>query len=196
MTPQTSGRWSLTREAFDGLLQQLGSEPEAAAREYEALRARLIAFFDWRGAEAPEALADEALDRLARKLGQHEAIENVRAYLFGVARNVWLEAEKHRARARLAFEAGPRPAWREDDGAGEARIAHLERCLRELPDEARDLIVRYYRGAGKAHLVERKLLAERLGITYATLKTRAHRIRARLEHCLGARLAGRDRCNQ
>lgn len=196
MTPQSSARWSLTREAFDRLLQELGSEPEAAAREYETLRKRLIAFFDWRGAEAPEALADEALDRVARKLEQHEAIENLRAYLFGVARNVWREAEKRRARARIAVDALPRPVWNDTPEADEEGIGHLGRCLQELPDDARALIVGYYQGAGKAHLAERKLLAQRLGITYATLKTRAHRIRARLEECLRARLAGRRDGNQ
>jgi len=193
---QPPARWSLTREAFDRLLQELGAEPEAAAREYETLRKRLISFFDWRGAEAPEALADDALDRVARKLEQHEAIENLRAYLFGVARNVWLEAEKRRARARIAVEALPRPVGNDTTEADEERIAQLRRCLQELPEDARALIVGYYQGAGKAHLVERKLLAQRLGITYATLKTRAHRIRVRLEECLRARLAGRGNGNQ
>lgn len=191
MTPQPSARWSLTLEAFDRLLQELGSEPEAAAREYEILRRRLITFFDWRGAEAPEALADEALDRVARRLVGHEAIENVRAYVFGVAKNVWREAEKRRARSRNAVAALPRPAWRETTETDEESVAHLEHCLRELPNDARALIVGYYQGAGKAHLAERKLLAERLGLTYATLKTRAHRIRARLEECLRSRLSGR-----
>ena len=191
MALQTSARWSLTREAFDRLLQELASEPEAAAREYETLRRRLMAFFDWRGAEAPEALADEAIDRVARRLAQHETIENLRAYLFGVARNVWLEAEKRHARMRVAVAAMPRPGWNDATETDEESIAHLERCLRQLPADARALIVGYYQGAGRAHLVERKLLAERLGITYATLKTRAHRTRVRLEECLRSRLVGR-----
>lgn len=196
MTRQPSARWSLTREAFDRLLQELGSDPDAAAREYEVLRKRLIAFFDWRGADAPEALADEAIDRVARKLEQHETIENMRAYLLGVARNVWREAERLRARARVAVDTLTRPAWDETTEADEERIAHLGRCLQELPGDARALIVAYYQGAGKAHLAERKLLAQRLGIAYATLKTRAHRIRQRLEECLGSRLAGRPNGNQ
>lgn len=196
MTAQPSARWSLTREAFDRLLQELGPDREAAAREYETLRKRLVVFFDWRGAEAPEVLADEALDRLARRLAQHETIENVRAYLFGVARNVWLEAEKCRARARLALAAAPGPARCDEAGADEARVAHLELCLRDLPDDARALIVGYYQGAGQSHLAERKLLAQRLGITYTTLKTRAHRIRVRLEECLRSRLEGRGDCDR
>ena len=196
MTPQPSVRWSLTGEAFDRLLQELGSDPEAAAREYEVLRKRLIAYFDWRGAEAPETLADDAMDRVARKLAQHQTIENLRSYLFGVAKNVWREAEKRRVRARVAVHTLPRPAWDETTEADEERIAHLGRCLQELPGDARALIVAYYQGAGRTHLAERKLLAQRLGIAYATLKTRAHRIRQRLEECLGSRLAGRPNGNQ
>ena len=66
----------------------------------------------------------------------------------------------------------------------EARTACLERCLRKLPEQSHALIVSYYQGRGGAHLKERKVLARRLGITYESLKTRAHRIRKALEVCL------------
>ena len=44
------------------------------------------------------------------------------------------------------------------------------------------LIVGYYQGDG--HGKGRRRLAQRLGITYSSLKTRAHRIRNALEGCL------------
>jgi DNA-directed RNA polymerase specialized sigma24 family protein len=178
-------RWSLTREALERLLDQLGSDSEAAAREYETTRHRLIDFFDWRGARAPEALADETLDRVARRLDEGETVEHLRAYCYGVAKRVLLESEKQRAREQVALrDFRPGPANDEVSSTVEARVACLERCLRELPDDCRELIVGYYQGAGRSHLEGRRLLADRLGITYATLKTRAHRIRARLEEAL------------
>ena len=62
----------------------------------------------------------------------------------------------------------------------EKRIACLEGCLRELPAESRKLIVGYYTGG----VEDRKRLANRLGLTYTNLKTRAHRIRNELSGCL------------
>lgn len=185
MSAAPNRRWSLTREALERLLGQLGSDSESAAREYETIRRRLIDFFDWRGALSPEALADETLDRVARRLDEGETVEHLRAYCYGVAKRVLLEWEKQRAREQVALrDFRPSPANDEVSSTVEARVACLERCLRELPDDSRELIVGYYQGAGRSHLEGRRLLADRLGITYATLKTRAHRIRARLEEAL------------
>ncbi len=193
MVAAPNRRWSLTPEAFDRLLGQLGPEPESAAREYEAIRRRLIDFFDWRGVLAPEALADETLDRVARKLDEGEAVENLRAYCYGVAKRVLLEWDKRQAREAVALRDLPAPGRGEPEA--EERVACLERGLRQLPAADRELIVEYYRGEGKAHLPGRKALADRLGITYATLKTRAHRIRTRLEEAFRCAEPGNDVTN-
>lgn len=180
----TTDRWRLTQEAFERLLGQLGSDAESAAREYETIRRRLIDLFDWRGVVAPEALADETLDRVARKLDEGERVEHLRAYCYGVARRVVLEWEKRRAREAVALRELSRRGPHEPATDAEARVAALESCLRQMPAGDRELIVEYYRGEGKAHLPDRRALAARLGVTYVTLKTRAHRIRARLEAAL------------
>jgi len=180
-------RWSLTGKALDLLLARLASEPAAAAREYDRLRHRLLDFFDWQGASAPEALADETLDRIARKLEAGEEVGNVSAYGYGVARRVWLEAEKRRAQEAAAVDALGRlnaPGQAQALDTVEVRVGCLERCLKELPEESRELIVSYYQGLGRSHLEGRRLLAQRLGISYTNLKTRAHRIRIRLLECL------------
>jgi DNA-directed RNA polymerase specialized sigma24 family protein len=186
MTFTPHRRWTLSREALERLLRRIGPDREAAAREYDALRMRLVDFFEARQAPSSEALADEAMDRVARKLEEGATIQNLRAYLYGVARLVWLEAEKHRAQERGALRELRALHDRQPTEVLEARVQCLERCLRALPEESRKLIVAYYEGAGSSHFDRRKLLAAQLGISYTTLKTRAHRIRARLEECLRA----------
>ena len=85
----------LTPEAFTKLLAKLAADPETAGGEYEELRRRLIKFFEWRGAFFSEDLADETLNRLARKIDEGEEIEkNVFALSLGVARFVFLETLK------------------------------------------------------------------------------------------------------
>ena len=185
-------RWTLTPRAFERLLERLGPDRESAGREYQSLRTRLLDYFDWKGAQQPELAADETLDRVARRLEEGEPIERLEGYTYGVARLVLLEQARlhlreRKASAQAALEpaAGPPPNE-------EARIACLMRCLERLPAEERALIVAYYEGAGRSHLEGRKALAARLGLVYATLKTRTHRLRLRLEACMRACLAEED----
>lgn len=180
----TEQRWSLSQPVLEKLLERLAPDREAAAREYEAVRRKLLDFFERRHAPSPETLADETIDRAARRLYEGEAVQQVRAYFYGVARRVLLESGKRQAREWAAADemrVQSTPAALDD---AEARGDCLKRCLRELPRESRELIVAYYRGRGASHLAERKELAQRLGLTYVTLKTRAHRIRNHLRGCL------------
>lgn len=185
LIPENDPRRGLTQRALWLLLRRLGEDSEKAAREYEAIRQGLRVFFEMRGLPDAEALADETIDRVARRIDGGEQIEHPRAYVYGVARNVALESERHRARERVAIE-GHRALQAMADAADvvEARIVCLGRCLARLAPQSRALIVDYYRGRGGTYLQERRLLAERLGISYASLKTRAHRIRNALEPCL------------
>ena len=190
--PHHPGRgWTLTGQAFERLLMRLGSDAEAGGREYEALQRKLVLFFTMRGAAGAEALADETLDRVARRLDEGEAVEQMRAYVFGVARRVLLEEAKQRAR-ELSFVdgLGQAPADHGETDVTEARAACLQRCLQALSDEHRALIVGYYEGAGVTYLKERKRLAAQLGLSYVALKTQAHRLRNRLETCTRGCLQG------
>lgn len=186
-------RWSLTQKALQRLLERLGPDPETASRQYQSLRTRLLDYFDWKGAERPEVAADETLDRVARRLEQGEAIERVDGYAFGVARLVLLEYQRLQLREQRAAAGAALERTGHPEGDEEARIACLMRCLQQLPPDERSLIVGYYEGPGRSHLEGRKALAARLGIGYTTLKTRAHRLRIRLEACLRDCLAGDSR---
>jgi DNA-directed RNA polymerase specialized sigma24 family protein len=176
--------WSLTQEALERLLERLGADPEAAGREYQAIRARLVDYFDWRGAHRPEAAADEALDRAARRLAEGEPVQQIGPYVHGIARLVLLEHFRLDVREQRASAGAARELMAPPDASDEERSACLARCLQGLPEEGRALIVAYYEGEGRSHLKSRRELATRLGISYMSLKTRAHRLRQRLESCL------------
>ena len=180
--------WSLTRRSLDRLLHRLSDEPEVAAREYEAIRRRLITFFSLRRIHLPEAMADETIDRVARRLDEGESVEHVRAYFHGVAQRVALESIKRQRREWSALERQPSlpPLVVAEPPAEptETQVSCLEHCLKCLPRESRALIVRYYQTSALSPREHRKRLAERLGISYTSLKVRAHRIRAQLEKCL------------
>ena len=177
----------LTSKAFTKLLAKLSADPEIAGIEYEELRRRLIKFFEWREAFFPEDLADETLNRTARKIDEGEEIEkNVIALALGVAHFIFLETSKRPDNRRAAIEelipvAAPPEHRAEDD---DLREVCLRECLRSMPKESQELIIEYYRQEGRAKIEDRKALAEKLGISLNALFSRAKRIRDRLEQCV------------
>jgi DNA-directed RNA polymerase specialized sigma24 family protein len=182
-SPQTvaRGRWVLTADTFERLLDALDPDRERAAVAYEQLRVRITGLLRWWGASTPEQLADETLDRVARKLHEGAAIPSgsLGAYVRGVARLVFYESS--RERLTLAPLTGQEPSALPSDDAGGAGEC-LDRCLAAWPRADRDLLLRYY-GAGKAADV-RKRIADELAISLTALRIRTHRLRLRAERCV------------
>lgn len=173
----------LTRESLDALLALLDSDRERAGEQYELLRAKLVRIFEWRGADSPEEHADETLDRVARKIGEGEAVRDVHAFAGGVARLIWLESVKRERRASAALEQ--MPPREEAAVESDARLECFESCLGKLPDDARSLVVEYYREERGAKIEARKRLAASLGLQHGALRLRVHRLCAQLEKCVG-----------
>lgn len=175
--------WELTGASLDGLLALFDAERERAGEQYEALRAKLMRLFEWRGSAAPDEHADETLNRVARKVEAGEAVRDVHAFAGGVARLVWLEAIKRERRARTALEQAPQRE--EVNVEPDARLECFQSCLGKLPDEPRALVVEYYREEKGAKIEARKKLAASLGIHHGALRLRIHRLGAQLEKCVG-----------
>jgi DNA-directed RNA polymerase specialized sigma24 family protein len=180
----------LSREAFAKLLAELDPDPEAAGGKYEELRRQLIKFFEWRGALFQDELADETLNRLARKIAEGEVIEkSVIAFSLGIARFVLLEASKSPDNKRIEMKsldkiAAPLERRAEDD---DLWVICLKECLGRVSVENRELVIEYYQDEGRARIEDRKMLAARLGISLNALFSRAKRARNKLEECV-------DRC--
>jgi DNA-directed RNA polymerase specialized sigma24 family protein len=167
--------WQLDRGALDALLSTLAPDRDAAGARYEQLRRRLIDLFSWEHCDSPDSLADEVLNRLARKVQEGTEIPHLEAFALGIARYV-IQEERRKTRNRQALLRqiqletklpAPDPdAWRA-----------LEMCLAQLQPERRDLIQRYY-------VEDRDALARSLGISPNTLRNRALRIREHLYDCV------------
>ena len=183
MAQPAGGRGSIGAEAFARLLVSLHRDPDHAALEYEGLRRALVKFFDWRGAWPPEECADEAIDRLAHKLGETD-VQDVRKYAYGIARLVALE--RRRGPVFAPVDEIPSPAQAPaDDGASEVHDC-FDRCLSELPEDGRRLVLDYYEGERSAKISNRRRLATLLGVTDTALRNRVQRLRDRLEQCVRA----------
>jgi len=188
-----------TPEAFARFLAWLDPEPTRAAAEYERLRQRITRFFAYRGCPDAETLADDVIDRVVGKMGALEGKYSgeCASYLYGVARNVYLEAlRRQSAQARFHGEVRALPlddaAADEDRARREREQRCLDRCLATLTEAEREVVTAYYQIDPAGRPAKRRELAEQHGLSAETLRQRTHRLRERLRTCLAQCLARSD----
>jgi DNA-directed RNA polymerase specialized sigma24 family protein len=194
--PELKKNWTLSPEAFRRLLDWLDDGSDSAGERYLEMRRRLTAYFDRKNCLSSDELADETLNRVARKLEEKGAITEVSVlhYSYIVAKFVFLE-NLRRARPiqtgateLLNSDSGTHPAAGVSEigmeDLREKTFGCLERCLDKLQPQDRELILDYYRGERRAKIERRSDLAARLGLTVNALSIRACRIRSRLEICV------------
>jgi DNA-directed RNA polymerase specialized sigma24 family protein len=184
MALKDAGR-GLTAGAFASLLARLGPDAERAGSAYEHLRRALVSFFAWRGAATPEECADETLDRLAARLDEGVAVEDVPRFARGIARLVLLEHwRRPGARGVPLDELRSHPSTAMEAPDDDALPRCLSRCLVELAPDGRDLILEYYGGDGRSRIDRRKRMAGGRGLSEGALRSRAQRLRDQLENCI------------
>ena len=187
--------WALTTRAFNRLLNWLDEGDNSDGQKYLEMRLRLVAYFDRKNCSSPDELADETLNRVARRL-EEEGItqaETPAKYCYIVARFVFMEHLRG-VRKTDALLDGRRQESRENSLTGsqaadaegnQERIMNcLEQCVAKLEPSNRDMIIRYYVGKERAKVENRRAMAESLGITINALSIRACRLRDKLEACV------------
>lgn len=182
--PQKS-KADLTKEALDRLLHWLDHDRDRAGHKYEQIRSGLIKVFLCRGSVDPEELADETINRVARKVQEiaESYVGDPALYFYGVAKMVYLEY----SRRQLVAPHPPPPDTAEET---DLRYECLERCMQNLPAKNRELILAYYEHESGAKIDRRKELADQMGITANALWIRAHRIKKELQNCVNQCLRG------
>lgn len=178
-------KWTLTQQAFDGLLAAIGPDREAAADRYLEIRRNLVRFFEWRGCATPDEYADETINRCARKIGEGDEIRDVASYVVGIARMLLREVGRDRAKAARPLSEVPEPRAAPPEPAfdEEPRVQCLRRCLSRLSSENRDLILHYYQGDKGDKIKNRKGLLHLFEVSASTLRMRALRLREKLQVC-------------
>ena len=196
MTIESSSRWprawSLNGPAFDRLLEALGTDRERAAVEYQRLHARVSGLLRWWGSPRPDELADETLDRVARKLDEGTEISpgSLGAFARGVARLVFYESTRSPRHQESPLPAELEPDAPADGSETERSLACLDRCLDQLSAHDRECVLRYHDPGNEKNIDARRRLASALGISPTALRIRAFRIRERLEACVSRCMEG------
>jgi hypothetical protein len=171
---------SLATELFVDMLAWLDSDRERAWEKLDTIRRRLIKMFATRGMDDAEALADETIERVASsssKLSKTFAGDPIQ-YFLGVSRVVFLEIQK--PAIPMAVESVLAGNLDISDRAHDC----LEKCLEQLTQSDRELILEYYQSGKADRIAHRQNLARSLNISLNALRLRSHRIRVGLERCV------------
>jgi RNA polymerase sigma factor (sigma-70 family) len=138
------------------------------------------------------------MDRVAARIDALQAgySGECASYLYGVARNVYLEFLRRQsadARARDAVLAAgrQRAAATAEKAQSEREQDCLDRCLAELTAAEREMVTEYYQSEPSGRAGRRRALARQFGLSPEGLRQRTHRLRERLRACLARCLGER-----
>ena len=151
------------------------------------MRRRLVHYFRRKRCLAPDDLADETLNRVARRLDEQGQITDATParYCYIVAKFVFLEHLRQVGAMRAGIAESARTPEPEPPSADDStRLDCLDRCLAQLNASDRELILGYYPADERARIEGRKTLATRLGLSQNALSIRACRIREKLVACV------------
>lgn len=193
---ESKKNWAITSDAFRQLLEWLDEGDDSDGQKYLEMRRRLVAYFDRKNCLAPDELADETLNRVARRIEEAGKIESETPakFCYITARFVFMEYLRGAAKKNVPLEdvlqkpqTGQLAAtgFDEEKETREKMLDCLERCTGELETASREIITGYYFGAERVKIENRRALAERLGVSINALSIRACRIRDKLEVCVG-----------
>ncbi len=170
----------MTQDEFNQLLAWLDTDPDRAGQRYESIRRNLITVFLNRQCNEPEDLADETINRVAKRVPElrKSYIGDPERYFHGVAKNV--RREYYRRSSRVIQISPPEP--QSDEVSPYSRC--LEKCLAQLPPEQARLILLYYEEQKKAKIESHRAIGEALNLKAGALRARVFRVREKLRKCI------------
>jgi RNA polymerase sigma factor (sigma-70 family) len=179
--------WNLTAESFELFLNWLDQNPEEAGHKYEAIRRRLLVFFQLRGCAHAEELTDATINIVICKIPTlKDAYHGDPApYFYAVARNQLQKYfSEQTKRGGVTLDERMPANTDTEQRRKELEDRCLRRCLTKLTPAEQALVVAYYQEQKLARIERRKKLAEQFGCSEAALRTRMNRLRQSLRDCL------------
>lgn len=180
----------------DGYSQILALFPENDEKEFNLLRLKLVRFFEIQGAGTQaEDFADETISRVAEKLSEGIEIEAAepfyyfRGFAVNVLREHWRSKEKTVSiedvenKENFAAQTNPAELTEKEEAQSlkEKQFECLEKTLKVLPAENRQLFLDYHRENTESRETWRAKIAQRLNIDGAALRNRVTRLRKKIE---------------
>ncbi len=171
---------NLSRETFEDLLRWLAPDKEVAAARYQEVHRKLVRHFAFKGCTCPEDLADKVMDRVAKKVRFFDSSlpwqEDRVGIFYSYTKYVYLEY------VRTRIPVAPAPLC--DAASLEKHHNCLEKCMLQLVEPDRQLLLDYYKYAPGQKIDHRKALAETRQMPLNALRIRVCRLRAGIKDCV------------
>jgi DNA-directed RNA polymerase specialized sigma24 family protein len=189
-------RWVQSEKSFENLLKWLDDGADSEGSSYLMMRDKLVTYFDRKGCVDADELADETLTRVARRIEEEGTIESdtPAKYCYITAKFVFLEDVRAKHRFEVPLETVENlslPSLQMDEIAAaeavestERNFDCLEKCVGNLDGPQREMVLRYYHGALRKKIDNRRQMAEEYGISLNALTIRTFRVREKLEKCV------------
>ena len=186
---ESKKNWTITPDALTRLLEWLDEGQTSDGQNYLEMRGRLIAYFDRKNCLLPDELADETLNRVARRLEEEGKIETETPakFCYITARFVFMESLRGKDKKNVPLDDGLKQiaAVESDEKEQKEKMLDcLEECTDKLDAQNREIILGYYAGEERTKIENRRALANRFEISVNALSIRACRIRDKLETCV------------
>jgi DNA-directed RNA polymerase specialized sigma24 family protein len=181
--------WLIDAEAFKSLLVWLDCGKDSDGQRYLEIRGRLVSFFDRKNSLNPDDLADETLNRVARRLSEEEIeSETPEKFCYITAKFVFLESLRTKEKSNISIDEITENKLLsknfDEKVVKEKMLDCLEHCTESLEITKREIIFGYYYGEERIKIENRKNLATKLGFSINALSIRACRIREKLHICV------------
>lgn len=172
------------QEEFDALLAWLDSDRDrAAVILYDEIRVKLVKILERRQCWAADELADETINRVSHKVKDVAPIYegNPALYFYAFLKKVYQEWLRD-----VPTDPLPDDLLRAPEPDDDVDPVHdcLEKCLQELDQDDRDLVLKYFEKEKGAKIEHRKELAASRGLTQNALRMKVHRINEELRKCI------------
>lgn len=172
-------------ELLNVLLEVLGETREEAGAAYREIHERLTRFFSLNNGSDPQTLADEVMDRLAKRTVNEpkEKIISPHAFALGIARHLLQEDQRRYAReTKVARDWDVRSGASENDQ--EQLLEALEECMSHMSEDKRKLLLAYYSWPEGKKIDHHREMVDRHELTMNALRNRVMRARSELDSCV------------
>jgi DNA-directed RNA polymerase specialized sigma24 family protein len=182
--------WIITPKAFQNLLAWLDYGENSDGERYLEIRRRLVYFFDRKDCRNSDDLADETLNRVARRLEEEGRIEaeTPAKFCYITAKFVFLESLRDKEKLNIQIDEVVENtlviAAIEKNNLKENRLNCLDICTNNLENSNREIIFGYYFGEERIKIENRRNLAAKYNLSSNALSIRACRIREKLQICM------------
>ena len=183
--------WTINSDAFQRLLEWLDNGKNSDGNRYVEIRKRLVSFFKRKDCLNPDELADETLNRVARRLSEESKIESETPadFCYITAKFIFLESLRNKDKQNIPLDEITENKLfspvSDEQIVKEKKLNCLEKCVENLESSNREIICGYYYGEERIKIENRRALAKRFDISTNALSVRACRIREKLQDCMG-----------